>query len=259
VRWARLDIRRGKIPSLDEVEEARTNVFFEKIRTTLEAKQFKPHDRMIDRLLDQGYASTDICSALIHLLQGGGEGSGGVAKEKKTFADVPAAQFGAPTPVRPQKPVKPAPAWAAKAIASKEAGEKPAVAPVTPGVQHPAPPVPPVAPSAAANAPLADDDGVRRKSKYERPARTGREPGKTTLFLNVGRKQLVTPADIVGKIAGVTRLPPDVVGAIDIHQRHTLVDVAEEAANVIVQKLAGIRVKGVVLEPAVTGAETAPE
>jgi ATP-dependent RNA helicase DeaD len=100
---------------------------------------------------------------------------------------------------------------------------------------------------------------VRRKSKYERPARTGREPGKTTLFLNVGRKQLVTPADIVGKIAGVTRLPPDVVGAIDIHQRHTLVDVAEEAANVIVQKLAGIRVKGVVLEPAVTGAETAPE
>ena len=59
VRWARLGIRRGKIPSLDGVEEARTSVFFEKIRSTLEAKNFKPHDRMIDRLLDQGYASTD--------------------------------------------------------------------------------------------------------------------------------------------------------------------------------------------------------
>ena len=72
VRWAKLDIRRERIPSLDEVEEARANVFFEKIRATLEAKQFTPHDRMIDRLLDQGFASTDICSALITLLQGTG-------------------------------------------------------------------------------------------------------------------------------------------------------------------------------------------
>src|SRR5258708_16324908 len=77
VRWAKLSIRRGKIPSLDEVEEARANVFFEKIRATLEAKQFTPHDRMIDRLLDQGFASTDICSALIHLLQGAPNASGG--------------------------------------------------------------------------------------------------------------------------------------------------------------------------------------
>ncbi|MFM9080275.1 MAG: helicase-related protein, partial [Opitutaceae bacterium] len=68
VRWAKLGIRRGRIPSLDEVEEARGNAFFERIRATLEARQFKPRDRMIDRLLDQGYASTDICSALIHLL-----------------------------------------------------------------------------------------------------------------------------------------------------------------------------------------------
>ena len=76
-----------------------------------------------------------------------------------------------------------------------------------------------------------------------------------TVFLNVGRKQLVTPADVVGKIAGVTRLPPSVVGAIDIHQRHTLVDVAEANAELIVRKLKGVRVKGVALEPAIA-AET---
>ena len=70
-----------------------------------------------------------------------------------------------------------------------------------------------------------------------------------TLFLNVGRKQLVTPADIVGKIAGVTRLPADVVGALDIHQRHTLVDVAEIHADAILKKLTGIKVKGVALAP----------
>src|SRR5688500_3798268 len=92
IRWAKLRIRRERIPSLDEVESARANVFFEKIRGTLEAKQFKPRDQMIDQLLDQGYASTDICSALIHMLQsgaGGGDGASGApapASAKPAFA-----------------------------------------------------------------------------------------------------------------------------------------------------------------------------
>ncbi len=97
----------------------------------------------------------------------------------------------------------------------------------------------------------------RRAREYDRPARTGREAGKATIFLNVGRKQLVTPADIVGKIAGVTRLPAGVVGAIDIHQRHTLADVAETEADFIVQKLTGIKLKGVPLAPARAGSEAA--
>jgi len=89
----------------------------------------------------------------------------------------------------------------------------------------------------------------QKKQKYERPARAGREPGMTAVFLNVGRKHLVTPADIVGKIAGVTRLPAAVVGAIDIHQRHTLVDVATEEVETVLHKLDGIRIKGEVLKP----------
>jgi ATP-dependent RNA helicase DeaD len=116
----------------------------------------------------------------------------------------------------------------------------------------------PAAPAAPApTAPEADepDEAMPRKSKYERPARTGREPGMKTIFLNVGRKQLVTPADIVGKISGVTRLPANVVGALDIHQRHTLVDVAEAEAEFIVKKLARIMLKGVSLEPAMAGPE----
>ncbi len=196
VRWAKLNVKRGTLPSLDEVEEARTNVFFEKIRTTLDARQFKPHDRMIDRLLDQGYASTDICSALIHLLQG-------------NTAAAPA------TPAAPKATVQPPPAWAPSSEGPGEAPARPA-----------------------------------KKAKYERPGRTGQETGMAVVFLNVGRKQLVTPADVVGKIAGVTRLPASVVGAIDLHQRHLLVDVKAEHAAQIVAKLAGIKLKGVALAPA---------
>lgn len=241
VRWARLDIRRGRIPSLDEVEEARTNVFFEKIRTTLEAKEFKPHDRMIDRLLDQGYASTDICSALIHLLQGGAG-----ATEKKTKGQAPAASMVPAAPVPAAPSAKPAPAWAQK----KAEPKPPRADTATRGAEPPArPPEVPVAKAAVEATP-------KRRQKYERPARTGREPGMATLFLNVGRDQLVTPADIVGKISGVMRLSGEVVGAIDIHQRHTLVDVAESHAPAIVKKLTGIRLKDVVLAPALASDET---
>ena len=42
-----------------------------------------------------------------------------------------------------------------------------------------------------------------RKAKFDRSGKTGREPGFTTIFFNVGRKHLVTPADIVGKVAGL--------------------------------------------------------
>jgi ATP-dependent RNA helicase DeaD len=102
-----------------------------------------------------------------------------------------------------------------------------------------------------------DDDGMpSRKSKYERTPRTGREPGMVPVWFNVGRKQLVTPADIVGKIAGVTRLPAAVVGAIDIHQRHTIADVAEAEVEFVVKKLTGIKLKGEALAPKLASAES---
>ncbi|HRE84168.1 MAG TPA: ATP-dependent helicase, partial [Opitutaceae bacterium] len=71
VRFGKLRIRRENVPSIDQVEEARANLFFEKLRATLDQAAFRKQDRIIDRLLEQGYPSTDICSALIHLLQGG--------------------------------------------------------------------------------------------------------------------------------------------------------------------------------------------
>jgi hypothetical protein len=47
-------------------------------------------------------------------------------------------------------------------------------------------------------------------------------------------------------------------GAIDIHQRHTLADVAEAEAAFIVKKLTGITLKGVALAPAIPATEAGP-
>ena len=200
IHYARLKIRRERVPSLDQVEEARENVFFEKLRAALDARQFKAQDRMIDRLLEQGYSSTDIASALLHMMQG-------------ATAEPPAGK-GAPAAA--------APAW----VAEKQA----------PAPESPSPAAPPAKPG---------------KRTYERKPRTGREEGFSVVTFNVGRAHLVTPADLVGKIAGVTRLPAQVVGAIDIHEHHTDVDVATEHVALVVKKLAGIRLKEQALQPKV--------
>lgn len=206
VRFGKLKIRREPVPSLDQVEEARANLFFEKLRTTLDQDSYPKQDRLIDRLLEQGYPSTDICSALIHLLQGADQPSGeGLSDGFRT----PAGEGGGS-------------AAAGKALD-------------------------PAGPRRESGRPSKAD---KARAEWAPPARTGREPGFTTIFLNVGRKNLITPADVVGKIAGVTRLPAKVVGAIDIRQRHTLVDVADEHTPMILDKMKGIRIKGQSLAPA---------
>jgi ATP-dependent RNA helicase DeaD len=70
-RFTNVRIQRGKIPTADEVSEARENVFLEKLRGLLTGGEFQKYDRVIERLLEEGHSSTDIASALIHLLQTG--------------------------------------------------------------------------------------------------------------------------------------------------------------------------------------------
>jgi ATP-dependent RNA helicase DeaD len=68
-RFTKVRIRRGKPPTVGEVEEARTLVFLDKLRATLTSGDFKKQDHIIELLLDEGFSSTDIASALMHQLQ----------------------------------------------------------------------------------------------------------------------------------------------------------------------------------------------
>src|SRR5437762_6659978 len=70
-RYANTKIHRGKPPTVDEVEEARANVSLDKLRLTLRSGEFKRQDHLIERLMEEGFNSTDIASALLHQLQSG--------------------------------------------------------------------------------------------------------------------------------------------------------------------------------------------
>jgi ATP-dependent RNA helicase DeaD len=70
-RFTNQRIQRGKVPTEDEVAEAKGNIFLEKIRSLLTSGEFKKQDHLIERLTEEGFSSVDIASALIHLLQSG--------------------------------------------------------------------------------------------------------------------------------------------------------------------------------------------
>ena len=133
-RYARMRIRRGRVPTPNEVEEARANVFLGKLRALLQSREFRPQDHLIEHLLEEGFNSTDIASALIHLLQGGEIPPAGQAPREE----------GAPSP-------EPGPAREPRNYRTAEVSERPPRREVRPAlpkapavVRPPAPPRPPV-------------------------------------------------------------------------------------------------------------------
>ena len=54
----------------------------------------------------------------------------------------------------------------------------------------------------------------------------------------------IAPGDVVGAILGETGLPSNVVGTVDIRERHVFVDVASEHSHAIIGKLNRTKIKG---------------
>jgi ATP-dependent RNA helicase DeaD len=86
--------------------------------------------------------------------------------------------------------------------------------------------------------------GSRRDDRPERPAhRSSAGPG-ARLFVGAGRDAGIRPGDLVGAITGETGLTGRDIGSIEIHQRFSLVEVPEGAAEEVVRALRATMIKG---------------
>jgi ATP-dependent RNA helicase DeaD len=205
-RFTRSRIRRERIPSAEEVEGKRATAFADALRETLEKGEYKRHDELLDRLLEQNYSPTDIASALIHLL---GEDK---SREAETI----------PEDRRPHRP-------------SSDHDQ-------SPDRSHRRNPDP----SAKARRERGRDDyePQRRSRSREEPGTVSHEAGMVRLAFNVGRAHSVSPGDFVGVITGVTAIPKGEIGAIHLQDTKTFVDVAEPRVALLLKKLNGIKFKG---------------
>ncbi|MEV0396155.1 DEAD/DEAH box helicase [Polymorphospora rubra] len=104
----------------------------------------------------------------------------------------------------------------------------------------------------------ADEEEIPEVAVQARPAgrgrpraggreeRRGRAPaeGMTRLFVSAGRSAGIRPQDLVGAIAGESQLSGRDIGAIEIADRFSLVEVPESAARDVIAALRGTTVKG---------------
>ena len=102
---------------------------------------------------------------------------------------------------------------------------------------------------------VGDEDEIPDVSEERRPVRgrdtktaRGTRPrpggGVTRLFINAGRTAGVRPRDLVGAIANETSLSGRDIGAIEIADRFSLVEVPADAANEVIAALKASSVKG---------------
>ena len=91
-----------------------------------------------------------------------------------------------------------------------------------------------------------DDEPHRRRAVVGGDRRRGRAPadGSTRLFVGAGRAAGVRPQDLVGAIAGESRLSGRDIGAIEITDRFSLVEVPESAADEVIAALRATTIKG---------------
>ena len=100
------------------------------------------------------------------------------------------------------------------------------------------------APSARTERPARDERPERAEG--ERPARPARKPqwDVARLYVGAGRLARVRPGDLVGAIANELQLDASVVGAIQIQDKFSIVEVPDEIADDIIDALRNTTIKG---------------
>jgi ATP-dependent RNA helicase DeaD len=279
-RFTNVRIQRGRIPTANEVAEARENVFLEKLRSLLTSGEFQKHDVLVERLLEEGFSSTDIASALIHQLQSGEAAKPAprnqdyerpqqedrparhdVRDERPRYRDDRPSRFGA----QPRR-------FEDRQSRHADGGgqrrhEKPATLRaefVPPQKIVPAQHTPKHSgeQNAASGKTYTDSEILASVSRPE-PGRESKQFPKakhgftaphakasratpahqTRLWMNLGEDKGIKPIDIVNAVAGETGLPANVVGKVDVRERHLFVDVAEAHAKSIIAKLKRAKIK----------------
>jgi ATP-dependent RNA helicase DeaD len=91
----------------------------------------------------------------------------------------------------------------------------------------------------------SDRDRAPRGPRVDREGKPYKtDENMVRMFVNIGFNEKISPSNIVGAFAGETGIPGNVLGQIQIENKHTYVDVPKEYANQVIDKMVGAQIKG---------------
>ena len=196
-RYTRTRIHRGKMPTLNEVEGKRTDALLQKVRAILGGTSFAAQMPLVDRLLEEGFSSTDIAASLFVMATGAGSDTDAPPPGNKPKPTPPAKEATRPAPYSPKEtPPQKAP------IAQKTVRPK-AVEPKPPHDEEPIPPLR-----------LAPRD-------------------RQWVRLSIGWQDKTTPRAIVALLGEKLGVPAPRVGMIELTETQAFAQVGKENLSLL--------------------------
>ncbi len=203
-RFAKTRIRRQRLPSVDDVDQMRNSALLDKVRQIMEAEAGEKYTALVETLTGDDHSSLDVAAALLKMI---------MEKDGKA-PGAPGASHG-------------------------DAGEPAPRGEMDEAPRRPGKPV--------------KNHGIHAVPRGDAPplGRAAAEPAArlvageaTRLKIRLGKDQGIRPGDIVGAITGETDLVGRQIGAIEIHDSFSLVDVPQALAAKVIEVMSGCQIKG---------------
>jgi ATP-dependent RNA helicase DeaD len=252
----RLKLEIARIPTVADLRERRTEVLRGNLREALLEDGFDRFRGVVEPLTDE-FDLMDIALAAVSLI----EGAGGAEADEVELSSPP---LFAPPPSRPARAgaqpgrrpsgrdERPGSNWRAGPDQGSGSGQGPGSG------QRPTPsrrpsagygPSPGYSPRPGSRRVGAPVDGPRggfgpddgRGTSVDRPGSSG---PWVRLFVGGGRRAGIRPGDLVGAITNEAGVPGSVVGAIQINDGFSLVDIQEPVADDVGRALAAATIRG---------------
>lgn len=202
-RFTRTRIHRGRMPTINEVEGKKTDALIEKVRSTLNGEAFKSQTPLVDRLLEEGFSSTDIAAAVFQMLVNPGQEPAPKQENKKT----PPATHAPHLPV----PTVPAASAASPTVSSRPARNSP--------------------PQQAETLRQRDTNPAPRVEEEPVPVLRLAPEGSLWVRLSIGWRDKITPKSIVDLLGTQIGAPAPSVGMIQLTQTQSFAQVRKQYLN----------------------------
>lgn len=172
-KYAKTRIKLETLPTFDDVEGIKFNIYADQVKEVLKAGQLKKYIQQIEKLIDEDYTSLEVAAALFKMN----------FKSENQPLDLSVESF--------------------------------------------------------------ENEPKNRSRKGEKGSKKSK-PGKDVarLFLTIGKKDKVKPADILVAITKKTDVSGKSIGDIDIFDKFTFIDVPAAKAEFIIDELQGTKIKG---------------
>lgn len=214
-RYAKTKIRQEKIPTKSGIDELKAARFAVKIKEFIAKGSLESEIKTIEKIMQEDLTSTEIAAALLKMEYEREQKAGAATGED---VNAPERSY---APERSRKPQRSTRDWTSS---------------------------------------FGSRAGVpRREGSYDRkqgsgPSRGRDNPGTMVkLFLSVGKSHGAQVRDILGAVAGEAGIEGSKVGRIDMQDKGTFVHVDKTCADIVVRKMAGIRIKGIKVHAAKAG------